>query len=80
MEPAVYIPNFNGSAQLRSALRSLREQSAPVDVVVVDNGSSDGSVAMVREEFPEVTALELGRTWASARRSTAPSASARPTR
>ncbi len=60
MEPAVYIPNFNGAARLRSALSSLREQSVPVDVVVADNGSSDGSVAMVREEFPEAKLLELG--------------------
>jgi len=30
-------------------------------VVVVDNGSVDDSVALVRAEFPEVTLLELGR-------------------
>lgn len=60
MRPAVYIPNFNGAAHLRGTLTSLREQSRPVDVVVADNGSSDGSAAMVREEFAEVTVLELG--------------------
>jgi GT2 family glycosyltransferase len=42
-------------------LQSLREQSRPLDVVVVDNGSSDGSVALLRERFPEVTVLELER-------------------
>lgn len=61
MRPAVYIPNFNGAPHLGRALQSLREQSRPLDVVVVDNGSSDGSAALVREEFPEVTVLELGR-------------------
>ena len=60
MRPAVYIPNFNGRARLAGVLASLREQSHPVDVVVVDNGSSDGSVAMIREQFGEVEALELG--------------------
>jgi len=61
MRPAVYIPNYNGASQIGRALRSLREQSRPVDVVVVDNGSSDDSVALLREEFPEVTLLALER-------------------
>lgn len=61
MRPAAYIPNFNGAERLPRALRSLREQTRPVDVVVVDNGSSDDSVTLVREEFPEVALLELGR-------------------
>jgi N-acetylglucosaminyl-diphospho-decaprenol L-rhamnosyltransferase len=60
VRPAVYIPNYNGSHHLRRVLQSLREQSRPLDVVLVDNGSSDGSAALVREEFPEVSLLELG--------------------
>ena len=59
--PAVYIPNFNGSQVIGGALRSLREQSRPLDVVVVDNGSADGSGDLLRDEFPEVTVLELER-------------------
>jgi N-acetylglucosaminyl-diphospho-decaprenol L-rhamnosyltransferase len=61
VRPAVYIPNFNGSQVIGRALRSLREQSRPLDVVVVDNGSSDDSAALLRKEFPEVTVLELAR-------------------
>ena len=61
MRPAVYIPNFNGSQVIGRALRSLREQSRPLDVVVVDNGSGDGSLELLGEEFPEVTVLALGR-------------------
>ncbi|HEV7615628.1 MAG TPA: glycosyltransferase [Solirubrobacterales bacterium] len=59
MRPAVYIPNFNGSARLGRTLRSLREQSRPIDVVVVDNGSHDDSLELLREEFPEVAVLAL---------------------
>ena len=44
MRPAVYIPNFNGPQRIGRALHSLREQSRPVDVVVVDNGSTDDSL------------------------------------
>jgi GT2 family glycosyltransferase len=61
MRPAVYIPNFNGAAHLPRALESLRHQSRPLDVVVVDNGSRDGSPELVRERFPEVILLELGK-------------------
>jgi GT2 family glycosyltransferase len=40
-------------------LQSLREQTRPVDVVVVDNGSNDGSLALLHDEFPEVAVLAL---------------------
>jgi N-acetylglucosaminyl-diphospho-decaprenol L-rhamnosyltransferase len=60
VRPTAYIPNFNGAAHLPRALESLRRQSRPLDVVVVDNGSSDDSVALVRERFPEVELLEHG--------------------
>jgi GT2 family glycosyltransferase len=60
VRPAVYIPNFNGSARLGRTLESLRRQTRPADVVVVDNGSADDSAALVRERYPEATLLELG--------------------
>jgi N-acetylglucosaminyl-diphospho-decaprenol L-rhamnosyltransferase len=61
VRPAVYIPNYNGSERLGGTLRSLREQSRPVDVVVVDNGSGDDSLALLHDEFPEVAVLALER-------------------
>ncbi|MDQ2630342.1 MAG: glycosyltransferase, partial [Actinomycetota bacterium] len=61
MLPAVYIPNFNGSAQLGRTLRSLGAQTRPVEVVLVDNGSSDDSVELARRELPEVRVVELER-------------------
>ena len=60
MRPAVYIPNFNGSAQLGRTLRGLGAQTSAADVVLVDNGSSDDSVELARRELPEVKVLELG--------------------
>jgi GT2 family glycosyltransferase len=39
--------------------RTLPRHEAPV--VVVDNGSSDGTPALVREHFPDVQVVELGR-------------------
>ena len=44
-------------------LDSLRRVSWPadrLDVVLVDNASADGVVALVRDGYPEVTVLEAG--------------------
>ncbi|MGN6258478.1 MAG: glycosyltransferase family 2 protein [Solirubrobacterales bacterium] len=60
MLPDVYIPNFNGAARLGRVLRALGEQTRPVDVVLVDNGSSDESVELARRELPGVKVVELG--------------------
>lgn len=59
MRPGVYIPNWNGGDHLARSLESLRAQTVEVDVVVADNGSSDGSDQMVAERFPEVRLLRL---------------------
>jgi N-acetylglucosaminyl-diphospho-decaprenol L-rhamnosyltransferase len=55
----VYIPNFNGGEHLARALESLRAQTVGIDVIVADNGSSDGSDRMVAERFPEVVLLRM---------------------
>ncbi len=43
MKTTVIIPNYNGIKYLRNCLVSLREDSADTPIIVVDNGSSDGS-------------------------------------
>jgi glycosyltransferase involved in cell wall biosynthesis len=40
--------------ELRNAVRSALEQEGRVEVLVLDDGSSDGTASMVREEFPSV--------------------------
>jgi GT2 family glycosyltransferase len=57
---AVVIPNWNGERFLSTCLGSLREQSfKDFDVIVVDDNSTDDSVALVRRNFPEVRVLPL---------------------
>ncbi len=58
----VVIVNWNGKTFLSECLNALRRQTYPrVSVILADNGSSDGSIRFVRENFPEVTVIELGR-------------------
>lgn len=54
-EVTVIIPNLNGMAYLKGCLSSLQDQSMEeFDIILVDNGSTDGSVEYVRKAFPQV--------------------------
>src|SRR3989344_9257827 len=56
---SIVILNWNGKEHLARCLRSLaRITYAPVEIIVVDNHSSDGSVAMARKKFPRVLLVE----------------------
>jgi GT2 family glycosyltransferase len=58
---SVVIPNWNGRRWLGPCLEALRAQDRPAhEVIVVDNGSTDGSRAYLREAHPGVAVLELG--------------------
>ena len=60
MKTTVVIPNYNGIDYLRDCLESLKECSyEDFKVIVVDNGSTDGSADMVRKSFPEYTLIGL---------------------
>lgn len=56
---AVAILNWNGLAHLQTYLPSVVEHSPEAEVVVIDNGSTDDSVAWVRDTYPEVSVVEL---------------------
>ncbi|MBI2322390.1 MAG: glycosyltransferase family 2 protein, partial [Chloroflexi bacterium] len=59
---AVIIPSWNGARLLSTCLDALRLQTfQDVEVVVVDNGSTDESRALLRTQYPEVRVLALGR-------------------
>lgn len=57
---SVIIVNWNTCALLAECIAAVERETAsiPHDIWVVDNGSSDGSVAMVRRDFPHVRLIE----------------------
>lgn len=55
----VVIPTYDGWALLERCLACLRAQTTAHRVIVVDNGSADGTPAKVRQSFPEASIVEL---------------------
>ncbi|MCA9999780.1 MAG: glycosyltransferase family 2 protein, partial [Anaerolineales bacterium] len=59
---SIIIPHWNGRFHLDDCLTALRQQTfSDFEVILADNGSSDGSQEYVRQQFPEVRLLELGQ-------------------
>lgn len=54
----IVIVSLNTRELLRGCLESLRNCTLPVRIVVVDNGSTDGSQAIVAADFPEARLIE----------------------
>ena len=60
MSVAVVILNWNGEKYLKKFLPILIEHSSNVrnaEIIVADNGSNDGSIKLMQEEFPEIRTI-----------------------
>ena len=57
---SVSIVSYNTRELLRKCLLNLRDDAEVAQILVVDNGSSDGSVEMIQTEFGEVELIESG--------------------
>ena len=63
-EVTVVIPNYNGMAYLKTCLASLERQTIKeFAVLIVDNGSTDGSQAWIAENYPAVRVLPLDKNY-----------------
>ncbi len=72
---SVIVPAYNASETIVDALRSVLGQTRPADeVVVVDDGSQDGTAEIVARELPQVKVLRQANAGPSAARNTAAAA------
>lgn len=65
MQPkiAIVILNWNGSKYLRQFLPSVLGSTYPnKEIIVADNASTDDSVRMLEEHFPNIRVIPLGET------------------
>lgn len=59
---SVIIPHYNGAHHLPPCFKALRAQTYPrLEIILVDDGSTDESVALTRRDFPEVKIIQLGQ-------------------
>lgn len=58
-ELSVALLNFNGKAHLENYLPSVVQHSAPYRIIVIDNGSTDDSVAFVQKNYPEIELIRF---------------------
>src|SRR5919199_1799742 len=53
----VVIPNWNARDFVGECLQALERQTLPHEVIIVENGSTDGSAEFIRETFPHLQLL-----------------------
>lgn len=58
---AVIVLNWNGISDTVSCLNSLLKQSITVDIIVVDNGSTDNSIEVIKSQYQNITLLKKAR-------------------
>lgn len=63
MKTAVVVPNWNGEAWLKECLDSLLAQSTELTLMVVDNGSTDGSRDILKNYGDKVVTIYRDRNY-----------------
>lgn len=58
VKTSVVVPNWNGIDHLAECLDSLQKQTIKTRIILVDNGSTDGSVKLVQEKYPDVELIQ----------------------
>lgn len=61
MKVAIVVLNWNGASLLKKLLPSIIEHSKEAQVYVIDNGSTDESIALLSSSFKEVHLVKLNK-------------------
>ncbi|MBP8276300.1 MAG: glycosyltransferase family 2 protein [Propionivibrio sp.] len=68
---SVVIPAYNASRYVREALQSVVDQHyAPIEILLVDDGSTDDTVELVRKQFPQVRIISQPNSGVATARNT----------
>ena len=55
----IVIPNYNGIKYIEACLDSVfAGTQTDIEVIVVDNASTDGSLEIIKEKFPQIKLIE----------------------
>ena len=63
MKTAIVILNWNGEAMLARFLPSVIAHSGDAEVIVADNGSTDGSITLLEHRFPSIRIIRLDHNY-----------------
>ena len=64
---SIQILNWNRAEETQRAIQSALDQSYPnIEVIVVDNGSTDNSLELTRRNYPKITIVELDKNFGCA--------------
>ena len=56
----VVIVTYNALKWIQRCLRSVEKSTLQADVLVIDNGSTDGTLPLIRTDFPRTRIIETG--------------------
>lgn len=54
------VVTFNGSQWIDRCIGSLIDSSIPINILAIDNGSTDGTPDIIRNKYPQVEVIETG--------------------
>jgi len=68
MRLSIIIPNYNGSKTIEKCIESIRTQKIEIErITVVDDGSTDNSVRLVKDKFPGVRIIKHSKNYGAAK-------------
>lgn len=68
-QASIVVPNYNGIAFVERCLSALLKDAPEAELLLVDNGSTDGSRELVEERFPQVRVIALEKNYGFCRAS-----------